>query len=192
MRGLSYSHCTITSVVLWSHYPSTRCGLYHERYLAHLLVTLPSKRQTAFVISSTVFWSFVSFGVDCTTAMNPSQTLKLCVNKPSMRGLKPSSDQSLCGEKLPVKHFQGKLIVDFRANKAELAKLTEKVQDKKETLSELDAQEATLKRALTSKREKLSKLTMQHEIRVKDLKVTIEAMSRSVCQNSPNSKKKFN
>ena len=61
-----------------------------------------------------------------------------------------------------------------------MTKLTEKVQDKKETLSELDAQEATLKRALTSKREKLSKLTMQHEIRVKDLKVTIEAMSRQV------------
>ena len=61
-----------------------------------------------------------------------------------------------------------------------MTKLTEKVQDKKETLSELDAREATLKRALTSKREKLSKLTMQHEIRVKDLKVTIEAMSRSV------------
>ena len=71
-----------------------------------------------------------------------------------------------------------RIILNFRANKAEMTKLTEKVQDKKETLSELDAQEATLKRALTSKREKLSKLTMQHEIRVKDLKVTIEAMSR--------------
>ena len=58
--------------------------------------------------------------------------------------------------------------------------MTEKLQDTKETLRELETQEGTLKRALTSKREKLSKLTMQHEIRVKDLKESIEAMSRSV------------
>ena len=66
----------------------------------------------------------------------------------------------------------------YRACRLELSKLEEDVQEKKENLREIDTQEAAHRRALTTKQEKLAKLTMQQEYKVKDLKQNIEAITR--------------
>ena len=52
------------------------------------------------------------------------------------------------------------------------------MQEKKENLREIDTEEATHRRALTTKQEKLAKLNMQQDYKVKDLKQNIEAISK--------------
>ncbi len=60
----------------------------------------------------------------------------------------------------------------------ELLKMDEEMQEKKENLKELDQEEQSLKRRITTKQEKQAKLTMQHDYKMKDLRDQLSEITK--------------
>ena len=56
--------------------------------------------------------------------------------------------------------------------------MDEEMQEKKENLKELDQEEQSLKRRITTKQEKQAKLTMQHDYKMKDLRDQLSEITK--------------